>query len=140
MKNKWKTPEMIHGVFTKWRWLPFHPECIKISNNVDIGALTCLFGHSGIEIEEDVQIGSHCSLYSLNTENKTKGKIVIKKGAKIGSHTVIFPNVIIEENEEIHSHSVVYMKDGVRVVKGAIRIDPTKRMKEICRANDGDEI
>ena len=53
----WKPPEMIHGEFTKWKWLPYHPDKIKLGNKVDIGALTCLFAHYGIEIGDDVQIG-----------------------------------------------------------------------------------
>lgn len=126
--KEWLPPTMEHGRLTRWWWLPYYPQNIKIGNNVDIGAFTCLFGHEGIEIGDNVQIGSHCSLYSLNTEemkksperqnpNLIRGKIQIKKNAVIGSHCIIFPNVVIEEKEEIRAKSIVFIdKKGRRCI------------------------
>jgi len=109
---------MVHGEFTKWKWLPYYPENIKIGYKTDIGALTCLFAHHGIEIGDECQIGSFCAIYSLNTENDTSGRVIVKKKAKIGSHSVIFPNVIIEENERIKAGSIVYVdQKGKRHIK-----------------------
>jgi len=109
---------MVHGEFTKWKWLPYYPENIKLGYKTDIGALTCLFGQKGIDIGDYVQIGSHCSIYSANTEDKVYGKIIIKDEANIGSHCTIFPNVIIERKEKIKAHSVVYVdQKGKRHIK-----------------------
>ena len=116
--KEWKAPEMVHGEFTKYKWLPYHPENIKLGYKTDIGALTCLFAHEGIEIGNECQIGSHCSIYSYDSEDNIRGKVTIKDGATIGSHSVIFPNVIIERNEKIKAGSIVYVdQKGKRHIK-----------------------
>lgn len=107
--KEWEPPEMIHGRFTKWKWLPFYPENIIIGKNTDIGALSVLFGQNGIVIEEDVQIGAGCIIYSEDTERGVSGQIIIKKGVKIGANTVILPRDkihVIDKN--IKAGSVVY--------------------------------
>ena len=116
--KKWKQPKMKHLKWTKWKWLPLYPKNIHIGEHVDIGALTALFGQNGIIIRDNVDIGSHCSIYSENTENGTYGPVIIKKGAKIGAHCVIFPNVVIEIGEKIPAGSIVYVnKNNERVIK-----------------------
>ena len=82
---------MEHGKLTKWNWLPYYPENIKIGKNVDIGAFCFLQGKYGIVIEDNVQIGSHCSIYSEDTERNINSKIYIMAGVKIGSHSIILP-------------------------------------------------
>jgi hypothetical protein len=89
--KKWKPPKMKHGKFTKWNWLPYYPDKIKIGRYVDIGALTLLQGKHGIIIKENVQIGAHCAIYSEDTERNLIGTIIIEKGIKIGAHSVILP-------------------------------------------------
>jgi len=116
--KNWKPPKMKHGISTKWNWIPFYPHHIKIGKFTDIGALTLLFGQYGIEIGNYVQIGAGCILYSENTENNTHGKIIIREKAKIGAHSIIFPNVIIEAEERIPAKSIVYVnKKNERVIK-----------------------
>ena len=106
----WKAPEMIHGKLTKWKWLPYHPENIIIGKNVDIGAFTFLQGKHGIDIGNNVQIGSHCSIYSEDTERNIKGMIMIKDNIKIGSHVVILPrkNQVHIIYKNIPAGSVIY--------------------------------
>jgi len=58
-------------------------------------------------IEDCVQIGSHCSIYSVSTIDNKEGKVVLKKNCKIGSHSVIMPGVTIGENSIIGAHSFV---------------------------------
>jgi acetyltransferase-like isoleucine patch superfamily enzyme len=127
LENRFKNyqyPKMEHGKLTEWNWLPYHPEKIGLGKNVDIGAFTCLFAHEGIEIGDEAQIGSHCSIYSLNTEDNIRGKVVIKEGAKIGSHSVIFPNVVIEKDEKIKAGSIVYVDSkGFRKIKEMVKKD-----------------
>jgi acetyltransferase-like isoleucine patch superfamily enzyme len=106
---------MKHGEFTKWKWIPFYPDNIKIGYKVDIGALTVLFGHEGIELGDEVQIGSHCSIYSYNSENNTKGKVIIKEKACIGSHSLILPSVVIEKGEMIPAGSIVFMREMAKM-------------------------
>jgi len=74
---------------------------------VDIGAFTYINARYGVEIEDNVQIGSHCSIYSHSTIDNKKGKVVIKKNAKIGAHSVIMPGVTIGENSIVGACSFV---------------------------------
>lgn len=98
---------LFHAVPTKWHWVVWHPENLTMGQNVDIGAFTAIFAHHGVTIEDNVQIGSHCSIYSLNTINNTKGAVYIRKGACIGSHCVILPGVTIGPGVLVKAMSVV---------------------------------
>lgn len=105
--DDWTPPEMKHGEMTKWLWVVFRPENLKLGRKTDIGAFTAIFAHHGVEIGDEVQIGSHCSIYSINTEDNTSGKITIGKGAMIGTHSSIMPGVTIGEGAVIGAYSFV---------------------------------
>ena len=119
--DDWKPPEMVHGVLTKWNWLPYYPDKIKIGKNVDIGAFCFLQGKYGITIEADVQIGSHCSIYSEDTIGNIKGPVFIGENSRIGSHSLILPGVIIPANLFVKAKSVLtykqnyFMKEGYKI-------------------------
>lgn len=100
-------PEFDKRGMTKWNWMCQHQEQLILGRFTDIGAFTYINACAGVEIEEDVQIGSHCSIYSISTIDGTKGKVVIKKGAKIGTHSTIMPGVIIGEDAVIGAYSFV---------------------------------
>lgn len=74
-----------------------HPENLKLGKNVDIGAFCYLQAEEGIVIEDNVEIGGGCKIYSVSTIDNKRGKVILKKGAKIGANSVIMPNVIINE-------------------------------------------
>lgn len=103
----WKYPEFDERGMTKWNWMCQHHENLKLGKNTDIGAFTYINAKYGVEIEENVQIGSHCSIYSVSTIDGKEGKVVLKKNCKIGSHTLIMPGVTIGENSLIGAHSFV---------------------------------
>ena len=105
--KKWKSPAMTHGVPTPWNWIVYRPENLKMGKNTDIGALTCIFAHHGVEIGDDVQIGSHCSIYSFNTIEKKQGKVTIGKGVCIGTHSSVMQGVSIGEGAIVGAHSFV---------------------------------
>ena len=65
--SKWKKPVIRHGIPTKWNWLVLCPEGLTLGAHTDIGAYTLLVAKHGVEIEDEVQIGSHCSIYSYST-------------------------------------------------------------------------
>ena len=117
LEKGWKPPKLKHGKPTKYGWWTYHPEHIEIGKLVDIGSGCRLFGHHWIFIEDNVSIGGGCYLYTYNSINNEEGSILIKKGAKIGALTLILPGVRIEEDEYIPARSIVYMKNGVRVIK-----------------------
>ena len=105
--DEWKPPEIVEGQDTPWGWRVRHVDRLALGKRVDIGYGCYIMAGAGIMIEDDVQIGSHCSIYSVNTIDDTHGPVVIRKGAKIGSHTTIFPGVTIGENATIGAHSLV---------------------------------
>lgn len=118
MKKKWKRPKMVHGMFTKYKWIPFYPKNILLCRDTDIGALCLLFAQEGIYIGPNVQIGARTTIYTKNTENNTAGPVTIRAGAKIGAHCLIFPKVIIEKQEKIPAGSIVFInKENERVIK-----------------------
>lgn len=110
-KRNWEMPKIENNKPTEWGWVVSHHENFKLGINTDIGFGTYIQAESCVVIEENVQIGSHCSIYSKNTIDRTSGKILIKKGACIGAGTVILPKngttLIIGENAKVGSLSLV---------------------------------
>ena len=104
--RKWVAPIISEGL-TKWNWMVQYPQNLKIGKYVDIGAFTYLNALHGIELEDFVQIGSHCAIYSISTIDGRKGKVTIKRNARIGSHSVIMPGVTIGENSIIGAFSLI---------------------------------
>ena len=103
----WKAPKFNKSGMTKWGWMCQHHEKLKLGKYVDIGAFTYLNAKFGIEIGENAQIGSHCSVYSISTIDCKVGKVFIKKGARIGTHSVIMPGVTIGKNAMVGAFSFV---------------------------------
>ena len=54
-----------------------------------------------------MQIGSHCSIYSVSTIDDTSGKVLLKKNCRIGSHSTILPGITIGKNSVVGAHSLV---------------------------------
>jgi len=105
--DDWKPPEIEHGKLTKWNWMVQHPENLKLGVETDIGAFTYINAKYGVTIEDRVQIGSHCSIYSESTIDNRKGPVKIGKNTCIGSHSMIMPSVEIGENSIIGAFSFV---------------------------------
>lgn len=105
--NNWKYPDFDNKNMTKWNWMCKHNENLKLGKYVDIGAFTYINAKNGVIIEKNVQIGSHCSLYSISTIDNMEGKIIIKENAKICTHCTIMPGVTIGKNSIVGAHSFV---------------------------------
>jgi acetyltransferase-like isoleucine patch superfamily enzyme len=105
--KKWIKPIIKHGKLTKYNYVVQYPENLKTGKNFDIGTFTYINCKYHVEIEDDVQIGAHCSIYSHSTIDSKKGKVILKKNCKIGTHSTIMPNVRIGENSVIAAHSFV---------------------------------
>lgn len=105
--DDWKPPKIEHGKLTEYNWLVHNPENLELSEYVDIGAFTVINAHSGVKVESGVQIGPHCDIHSKSTIDGTEGEIIIRDGARIGSHTTILPDVEIGANAVVGSHSLV---------------------------------
>jgi acetyltransferase-like isoleucine patch superfamily enzyme len=103
----WKPPKMEHGKINEYNWVVQHPDNLKLGSKTDIGAFTYINAKKGVTIEDYVQIGSHCSIYSLSTIDEKEGPVRLKKNCKIGTHSVVMPNVTVGENSIIGAHSFV---------------------------------
>lgn len=103
----WEYPEFDEKGMTKWNWMCHYRENLKLGQNTDIGAFTYINARYGVEIQEDVQVGSHCSIYSWSTIDDKRGKVTIKKNARIGSHSVVMPGITIGENAIVGAFSFV---------------------------------
>ena len=105
--KNWEHPEFDEKGMTKWNWMCQYEENLKLGKNTDIGAFTYINAKYGVEIQDNVQIGSHCAIYSWSTIGNKKGKVVIKRNAKIGSHSIIMPGVTVGVNSIIGASSFV---------------------------------
>jgi len=103
----WKPPVFDEKGITEWNWMCQYPEGLELQKHTDIGAFTYINAKFGVEIQENVQIGSHCSIYSWSTIDDKKGRVTIKKNARVGSHSVIMPGVMIGENAIVGALSYV---------------------------------
>ena len=107
MTKKWEKPVIEHGKLTKFNYIVQYPENLKMGNDFDIGSFTYINCKFGVEIQDNVQIGSHCSIYSHSTIDQKQGPVLLKKNCKIGTHSTIMPNVTIGENAVVAAHSFV---------------------------------
>ena len=107
IKKIWKKPVIKHGKITKYNYVVQYPEKLKLGKYFDIGEFTYINSKFGVEICDNVQIGSHCSIYSHSTIDSKKGKVTLENNCKIGTHSTIMPNVTIGENSIIGAYSFV---------------------------------
>ncbi|MAF89350.1 MAG: acyltransferase [archaeon] len=105
--DEWKPPKIKDGELTKWNWMVQNVEGLKLGKKTDIGVFTYINAKHGVEIQDNVQIGSHCSIYSESTIDEKSGKVIIGENARIGSHSLIMPGVIIGKNAVIGAFSFV---------------------------------
>ena len=103
----WRKPIIKHGKFTKYNYIVQYPEGLKLGKNFDIGTFTYINARYGVTISDLVQIGSHCSIYSHSTIDDKKGKIVLEKNCRIGTHSTVMPNVTVGENSIVAAYSFV---------------------------------
>jgi acetyltransferase-like isoleucine patch superfamily enzyme len=105
--DNWQFPEIKENEMTKYHWLVQHKDQLELGKLTDIGAFTYINAKEGVIIEDEVQIGSHCSIYSTSTIDGKHGKVHLKKGSCLGSHSVVMPGVTIGENSIVGAFSFV---------------------------------
>lgn len=105
--QNWEKPEMEHGKLTKWNWIVQHPQNLILGKKTDIGTFTYINALHGVEIQDEVQIGSHCSIYSVSTIDDKQGKVTLKRNCRIGTHSSIMPGVTVGENSIVGAYSFV---------------------------------
>ncbi len=105
--SNWKYPKIEDGKPTKYNWVVQNIEDFDLGFGTDIGAFSYINALHGVEIEDDVQIGSHCAIYSISTIDDSHGKVILKQNCRIGSHSTILPDVCVGRNSIIGAHSLV---------------------------------
>lgn len=130
--DNWKYPKIEEGKLNEFNWLVQHKDNFNLGYKTDIGAFTYINAKNGVTIEDHVQIGSHCSIYSISTIDNKEGPVSLKKNSKVGSHSIIMPNVTIGENSIIGAFSfvnrdipdnVLALGVPVRTIKSLIKDD-----------------
>lgn len=127
--QNWKEPKIKEGKLTKWNWMVQHKKNLKLGKKTDIGAFTYINAKYGVVIEDGVQIGSHCSIYSISTIDDKKGKVILKRNCKIGSHSLIMPGVTIGENSIVGAFSFVNKDIPANVIAFGVPAKVTKKIK-----------
>ncbi|WP_455756629.1 acyltransferase [Sulfurimonas sp.] len=105
--DNWKFPEIQEGKPTKYNWVVQNKDGLELGYKTDIGAFCYINAKYGVKLEDNVQIGSHCSIYSVSTIDDKTGKVYLKQNSRVGSHSTVLPGVTIGENSIIGAHSLV---------------------------------
>ena len=126
--KNWKAPEVPEGELTEYNWLVQHKENLKLGYKTDVGAFTYINAKNKVIIEDHVQIGSHCSIYSVSTIDGKEGPVVLKENSKIGSHSIVMPGITVGKNSVIGAFSLVNKDIPDNVVAFGI---PAKVVKRI---------
>ena len=103
----WKPPVIPEGKPTEWGWVVRHADRFTLGRLTDIGAFTYIQARSGVTIEDGVQVGSHCAIYSVSTIDGKEGPVLLKRNCRIGSHCVVMPGVTIGEGATVGACSFV---------------------------------
>ncbi|MEM6263015.1 MAG: acyltransferase [Bacteroidota bacterium] len=122
--KNWAPPEIEDGIPTRWNWVVQHVTGLELEPYTDIGAFTYINARYGVTLEEWVQIGSHCSIYSHSTIDGKQGKVTLKRNARIGAHSVVMPGVTVGKNSIVGAFSFVNrdIPDNVIAVGQPVRI------------------
>ena len=103
----WEPVEYDENGRTKWGWMVQHRQQFTTGDHVDIGAFTYINARFGVRLGANVQIGSHCSIYSHSTIDGKQGAVIVGDRACIGAHSVIMPGVTIGEGAIVAACSFV---------------------------------
>lgn len=103
----WQPPEIQDGKPTKYNWLVQYKAGLRLGFKTDIGAFTYINAKAGVTIEDEVQIGSHCSIYSVSSIDEKAAPVVLKRNCRIGTHSSVMPGVTVGENSVVGAHSFV---------------------------------
>lgn len=103
----WTYPEIQDGKPTKYHWVVQYLMNFELGYRTDIGAFTYINAKYGVIIGDYVQVGSHCSIYSVSTIDNKHGVVLLGKSCCLGSHSVVMPGVTIGENAVVGAMSFV---------------------------------
>jgi len=139
--KNWWPPKINENKMTKYNWVVKNEKNFKLGYKTDIGVFSYINAKNGVIIEDYVQVGSHCSIYSLSTIDNKKGTVRLKKNCRIGSHSLIMPGVIVGKNSVIGAFSFVNkdIPDNVLAYGIPVKIIRKLKAKEIKEFSRGVE-
>ncbi|OHA68452.1 MAG: acetyltransferase [Candidatus Wildermuthbacteria bacterium RIFCSPLOWO2_01_FULL_47_18] len=126
----WKAPEVQERALNKYHWMVQYANKFTLGKYTDIGAFTYINARNGVVLENGVQVGSHCSIYSYSTIDGLEGKVVLKENCKIGSHSVIAPGVTVGKNSIVGAFSFVKTDIPANVVAFGIPAKVIRKLKK----------
>lgn len=135
--SDWQYPVIEEGVPTKYNWVVQNVRHFQLGYKTDIGAFTYINAKHGVTIEDYVQIGSHCSIYSISTIDNKKGPVVLKKHCRIGSHCVVMPGVTVGENAVIGACSFVNSDVPDNTLANGVPVKVIRKLKPKCNDEKG---
>jgi len=128
--ENWVYPKVEEVKLTKYNWMVQHKKKLKLGKKTDIGAFTYINAKNGVIIEDNVQVGSHCSIYSVSTIDGKEGEVVLKRNCKIGSHSVIMPGIMVGENSIIGAFSFVNKDIPKNVIAFGVPVKIIRKLKK----------
>jgi acetyltransferase-like isoleucine patch superfamily enzyme len=129
--KKWKQPKIEEKkLHPKYYFLVQHKDNLKLGEHTDIGAFTYINAKYGVVIGKKVQIGSHCSIYTISTIDDKKGKVIIKENARLGTHSTVMPGVTIGKNSVIGAYSFVNKNIPDNVVAYGVPVKIVRKKKQ----------
>lgn len=110
--SNWKIPDLTPApgetlVTTKWGWAVQYPENLTLRRGVDIGYGTYINARAGVTINEDVEIGGGCHIYSHDSIGNVMEPVILDSECKIGAHCVILPGVVVGAGSVVGAMSLV---------------------------------
>lgn len=129
--DSWRYPVIEEGKLTKYNWMVQSKDNLELGYRTDIGAFTYINAKFGVRIEDFVQIGSHCSIYSVSTIDDRQGQVILRKNCRIGSHSVVMPGVTVGENSVVGAFSFVDRDIPANVVAMGVPVKVTKKLREL---------
>ena len=124
----WRPPEIEDGKPTKYNWVVQNKVGLKLGHRTDIGAFSYINAKAGVTIEDEVQIGSHCSIYSVSTIDEMEAPVVLKRNCRIGTHSSVMPGVTVGENSIVGAHSFVIRDIPANCVAFGVPAKVVRRM------------
>lgn len=128
--DSWKFPDIQEGKLTEYNWIIQHKEHFKLGYKTDIGAFTYINAKNGVLIEDNVQIGSHCSIYSISTIDNKEGPVTLRRNCRIGSHSIVMPGVTVGENAVVGAFSFVTEDIPDNVIAAGVPAKPLRTLRK----------
>ena len=107
LTRNWVKPKYDKYGMTQWSWRVIGVDKFTLGERVEIGSFTVIDAKVGVIIEDDVKVGWGCSILSYSSIDGKKGKVILKKGCKVGANSVVLPAVTIGENATLGANSLV---------------------------------